>query len=375
VSQSVSFQMMRKPIPASPDLSPDVVLPEWLFNKMLCIERKRAERSGGRFVLMLLECKKSAVPGITTRVLHSLYHCVRDTDVTGWYRDGQIIGVIYTEILAAGSSIVDILSKKTHLALIDALGAQQASDVKLSFHVFPDDFEGRDPGRQALATMYPDLAPQIDARRPSLVTKRAIDVVGSLALIVLLSPLLLLIACLVKLTSKGPVIFRQTRLGQFGEGFTFLKFRSMYTHTDSSVHQEYIKRFISARSDCGTAASDQGVYKLKTDPRITKVGAFLRRTSLDELPQLFNVLAGRMSLVGPRPPLPYEFSAYETWHKRRLFVKPGITGYWQIEGRSRVKFDEMVRMDIRYATAWSLRLDLKILMRTPRVVLRGDGAY
>jgi exopolysaccharide biosynthesis polyprenyl glycosylphosphotransferase len=367
--------MVRESIPHSPDPSSDVVLPEPIFNKLLCLERKRAERSGRRFVLMLAECQNSSGPGFTARALNSLKHCIRDTDVTGWYRHGEVLGVIYTEVLAAGSSIVEILSSKAELALVDALGTQHASDIKLSFHVFPDDFEGHNPGRQALAAVYPDLAPRIDERRPSLVTKRAIDVVGSLALIVLLSPLLLVIACLVKLTSKGPVVFRQTRLGQFGEGFTFLKFRSMYTHADSSVHQEYIKSFIRERTNSNTAVIERSVYKLKNDSRITRVGAFLRRTSLDELPQLFNVLSGRMSLVGPRPPLPYEFSAYETWHKRRLFVKPGITGYWQIEGRSRVKFDEMVRMDIRYAKSWSLWLDVKILARTPLVVLHGNGAY
>jgi len=224
--------------------------------------------------------------------------------------------------------------------------------------------------------MYPDVLNELDSKRTALIVKRCLDVLGSLALLVLLSPLLLLIACAIKLTSRGPVVFRQKRLGQFGRGFTFLKFRSMYTNAGHSMHKEYVKQFIANQSDSNEDGSGPKLYKLKGDPRVTKLGAFLRRTSLDELPQLFNVLAGQMSLVGPRPPLPYEFESYATWHKSRLLgVKPGITGFWQVHGRSRVKFDEMVRMDLHYARAWSLWLDIKILLRTPLAVFTGNGAY
>lgn len=183
-----------------------------------------------------------------------------------------------------------------------------------------------------------------------------------------------MIAAAIKLTSPGPVLFRQKRVGQHGRHFVFFKFRSMYVGTDSAAHQKYMKQLIA-----GTAASEPHngtgrVYKLTRDPRITPIGAFLRRTSLDEVPQFLNVLLGDMSLVGPRPPIPYEVESYDAWHRRRLLaVKPGITGLWQVGGRNKLKFDEMVRLDLQYAASWSVWLDLKILFKTPRAVL--DGAY
>ena len=153
----------------------------------------------------------------------------------------------------------------------------------------------------------------------------------------------------------------------------------MHTNNDHTVHQEYVVKLIAGDAPCqpgnGNSGYD-GVYKLTKDSRITPLGAFLRRSSLDELPQLVNVFLGQMSLVGPRPALPYEVAAYQTWHRRRVLeVKPGITGLWQVNGRCRLKFDDMVRLDLRYARGWSPWLDIKILVRTPRAVLSGDGAY
>jgi lipopolysaccharide/colanic/teichoic acid biosynthesis glycosyltransferase len=195
--------------------------------------------------------------------------------------------------------------------------------------------------------------------------------------LILCSPLFLAIAVAIKLSSKGPLLFKQLRVGQYGQCFTFLKFRSMYVNNDDFVHQKFVTELISKAARGEFSGKDRdGVYKLTDDKRITRVGTFLRRTSLDELPQLLNVLKGEMSLVGPRPAIPYELAAYQTWHRRRVLeTKPGITGVWQVTGRSRVKFDEMVRMDLRYAMSWSPWLDLKILLRTPLAVIRGSGAY
>lgn len=368
---------IRSNFPASDltDAPSQALLPEGIFRRMVCVERKRAERSSRRLVLMLLEAEYSRHSSLTESLLQSLESCFRDTDVAGWYSDNEAIGVLFTEIPVGETPVVEILARKTRRALLEGLGTQDFTGITISFHVFPDDFHGRVPSRRALTAMFPDFAATINTRRISLAAKRCIDVVGSIVLLLLLSPLLLLIACAVKFTSKGPVLFRQTRLGHFGEGFTFLKFRSMHAETNQEIHHEYIKRFINDQTDSQEQRGTQSVYKLENDPRITKVGAFLRRTSLDELPQFLNVLTGKMSLVGPRPPLPYEFSSYQIWHRRRLFVKPGITGSWQVDGRSRVKFDEMVRMDLRYVDKWSLWLDIKILLRTPRAVLTGDGAY
>jgi lipopolysaccharide/colanic/teichoic acid biosynthesis glycosyltransferase len=152
----------------------------------------------------------------------------------------------------------------------------------------------------------------------------------------------------------------------------------MYINNDASQHKEYVRQLIAgqaAKQPTNGHGNGEGIFKLTNDPRITPVGSFLRRTSLDELPQLFNVLRGEMSLVGPRPPLPYEVEAYAPWHRRRLLeAKPGITGLWQVNGRSRVGFDDMVRLDLRYARNWSPGLDLKILLQTPRAVFGGTGA-
>jgi lipopolysaccharide/colanic/teichoic acid biosynthesis glycosyltransferase len=210
--------------------------------------------------------------------------------------------------------------------------------------------------------------------------KRVMDIVGSLMMIIGLSPLFLVIAMAIKMTSEGPVLFRQRRVGQHGSTFVFLKFRSMYVGNDSQVHREYVTKLIAGQAERKPSngngnGNGNGVYKLTDDPRITKVGSFLRRTSLDELPQFFNVLKGEMSLVGPRPPIAYEVEAYDIWHRRRLSeAKPGITGLWQVSGRSRVTFDDMVRLDLRYAKTWSPWMDVKILLRTPAAMF-GDGAH
>src|SRR5690242_461421 len=210
------------------------------------------------------------------------------------------------------------------------------------------------------------------AKRLSLFAKRILDILGSLFAIIIFSPLFISIAAAVKLTSKGPIFFRQERVGLGGRRFTFLKFRSMKCGSDPHIHQEYIRRFIAGK----ITEAPGGAFKIKNDPRLTRIGAFLRRTSLDELPQLFNVLKGDMSLVGPRPAIPYEIDLYQPWHRGRfLEVKPGITGLWQVVGRSRTTFDEMVRLDLQYAKQWSLWLDIKILLQTPRAVLSREGAY
>ena len=190
--------------------------------------------------------------------------------------------------------------------------------------------------------------------------KRAMDIFGSLMALVILSPLFVAIAALIRLTSPGPVLFKQERVGRFGKPFTFLKFRSMYVNNDDSIHRQYVRDLIANRVDCDPGEGGDTVFKIRNDPRITPLGAFLRKTSLDELPQFFNVLKGEMSLVGPRPPVPYEVEDYGLWHRYRILaVKPGITGLWQVRGRSLTTFDGMVRLDIQYIRSWSLWLDLE----------------
>ena len=208
------------------------------------------------------------------------------------------------------------------------------------------------------------------------IVKRVIDILGASVGLLVLSPLMLAAAAVIKATSPGPIIFRQVRLGLKGIPFTFYKFRSMYRDADYRIHRDYVTSLISDKSTADAGATGSKTWaKLSDDPRITPIGRLLRNTSIDELPQLFSVLKGDMSLLGPRPPLPYEVEKYKAWHLRRILeTKPGISGLWQVESRGQSTFDEMVRLDLRYIRQWSLMLDLKILVKTVLVVIRRTGA-
>jgi exopolysaccharide biosynthesis polyprenyl glycosylphosphotransferase len=206
--------------------------------------------------------------------------------------------------------------------------------------------------------------------------KRAFDFAGAALLLALTAPLFALLALLIKRSGPGPVFYVQERLGRDGRPFRFYKFRSMKHDSDDAIHRRFAEMFINGDDEgCQRSNGGADVYKMQRDPRVTRIGAWMRRMSVDELPQLFNVLRGEMSLVGPRPPIAYEIENYQPWHMERLRVTPGLTGLWQVSGRSSVSFDEMVRLDIHYINNWSLWLDLRILLKTLPVVLRGTGGY
>jgi exopolysaccharide biosynthesis polyprenyl glycosylphosphotransferase len=207
------------------------------------------------------------------------------------------------------------------------------------------------------------------------IVKRGMDILVASFALAVLAPLWLVIAALIKLDSPGGVFYKQERVGMDGRIFLFLKFRTMQTGADDAAHRDYQRKYIAGQAETNLGDEARPVYKLRTDPRVTRVGRVLRRLSLDELPQLLNVLRGDMSVVGPRPPIPYEVEAYELWHRKRLDMKPGLTGLWQVSGRNRLSFEEMVRLDLFYIENWSLLLDLKIILRTLPVMLRGDNAY
>jgi exopolysaccharide biosynthesis polyprenyl glycosylphosphotransferase len=357
-------------------------LNEETFKRVIAIERKRTERSKSPFVLMLLEVANHQNLEKTKRALECIVNALvascRDTDLVGWYKEQSVVGVMFTGLVISDkNSILSAILNRVSETLRNELTFEQFSQISISFHLFPDDWEDDKPGRPSNSALYPDLTNHNTNRKSLLIMKRSIDILGSAMITLICGPLFFAIAIAIKFTSKGPILFRQERIGQFGQSFTFLKFRSMYVNNDHSVHREFVTKLISEEANVGKSSeAGQGVYKMTNDKRITRIGRFLRRTSLDELPQFINVLRGDMSLVGPRPPIPYELAAYQTWHRRRVLeVKPGITGLWQVTGRSRVKFDEMVRLDLRYATQWSPWLDLKILVRTPFAVIRGSGAY
>lgn len=203
------------------------------------------------------------------------------------------------------------------------------------------------------------------------VYKRVFDFVFGIAAIVLLAVPMAVIAIVIKLTSRGAVLYKHTRIGKDSQPFEFYKFRTMYVDNDDTSHREFVDRLINENGD----DSESGVKKIVSDPRVTSIGRFLRRTSLDELPQLFNVLQGNMSLVGPRPCLPYELEMYKSWHRRRLSVTPGCTGLWQVSGRSAVGFNDMVILDLFYIENMSPLFDLRILLRTIPVMLLGKGGH
>ena len=380
--RSLAREITSKSVIASaPSVAPpEIALAEDVFHSMLTLERRRAERSRQPFVLMLLDATEEN--GSSGKALYQaldvLALTTRETDLIGWYQKGIILGIIFTELTEDEKyPVPEILRSKVVAALRERFGVERAGKISISVHLFPQDWDRERAETVADSKLYSDLRRQVPAKRVSLAIKRLIDVLGSAAFLLVMSPVLAAIAIAIKLTSTGSIVFRQERLGQYGERFQCLKFRTMHTNCDAKVHQDYVQQFIAGQNDNANAdASQPPVYKIKNDPRVTAVGRFLRKTSLDEIPQFWNVLAGQMSLVGPRPPVPYEFEIYDIWHRRRVLeVKPGITGLWQVSGRSRTKFDDMVRLDLRYCKSWSLWLDLKIIVATPKAVLTGEGAY
>jgi lipopolysaccharide/colanic/teichoic acid biosynthesis glycosyltransferase len=358
------------------------VLNEGTFKRMISVERKRTERSRKPFLLMLLDtgdCKGSVRNGkALDSVVSALLASTRETDVIGWYKNRATVGVMFTELVVADkNSILNTMLTRVSTTLRDNLTFEQFSQISISFHFYPDDWDHDSSGRPSNPTLYPDLSSHDNTKQFLSGIKRMMDILGSAIALILCAPFFLVIALAIKASSRGPVFFRQQRIGQHGKRFTFLKFRSMRIDNDPSIHKEYVLKFIAGQEERKPSnGNGEAIYKLTNDERVTRVGAFLRRTSLDEVPQFLNVLKGDMSLVGPRPPIPYELAAYQTWHRRRVLeVKPGMTGLWQVHGRSRIGFDDMVRLDLRYARDCSPWLDLKILLRTPKAVIAGNGAY
>jgi lipopolysaccharide/colanic/teichoic acid biosynthesis glycosyltransferase len=356
------------------------VFDEELFSQLLVRERKRSERSNRPFILLSLSAKdplNSESPRAGKTPLEALAAVIRETDILGWVKWPTVVGVIFLEIGDAKPiRAVEAIRARVYHELARRLAAEVIAHFSLEFRIYP---ESGDDDPESVASspdpiFHPDLPRQERARRLSDWMKRTLDLFASVTLLVGLAPLLLVVASVVRLTSPGPVLFRQLRIGKMGKPFKMLKFRTMYVGAEESSHREFISRFIKESGRVDVPATDQ-LFKLTNDPRITPVGHVLRRTSIDELPQLWNVLIGEMSLVGPRPSLPYEIQQYAPWHRRRILeAKPGITGLWQVIGRSRTTFDEMVRLDLKYARTRSFWVDLWILLRTPGTVVSGKGA-
>ena len=397
------------------------------FDLRLCEERRRTERSGLPFSVLSIEIL-DAVASIKEQSTLSLNqikkafsNMVREncriSDIKAWYSDTTLKILLPETSMKEAQVLSDKLHQKFNNGFRSSLGLGKTFDLKpdVAITSFPEVIKnsGSSPGDQtevldepksapmlksseeeATSTtltmkwdamdqmsltwpLYSDLLREHDLRNVRKWIKRGIDIMGALMGIIFFSPVMLIVAIMIKITSCGPILFRQERLGFLGKKFTFLKFRSMYVNCSEERHKEYVTKLIKNCLDTDSRESTcKPTYKMNDDPRITPFGMFLRKSSFDELPQLFNVLKGEMSLVGPRPPIPYEVETYENWHLRRVLeVKPGITGLWQVEGRSSTTFDEMVRLDIAYVNTFSLWLDLKIMFKTIWVVISGKGAY
>lgn len=339
-----------------------------LFLKELHREMRRSDRSLSPLSLVVYQIDETvASPRFLARLLEVLDGAKRETDIVGH----------------AGNNLIAVLCPDTDEQGVKGFKRKiDARMFELPFTAicatYPDElFDSVATGvptRPELSTLLHTASTR--ARSDGYALKRSLDIVGATAALVLFGPVMLLTAAAIAATSRGPIIFRQPRLGKGGRPFTFYKFRSMETNADDRVHREFVANLINAKQS-GERHDERGSapYKLGNDLRITRVGKFIRKTSIDELPQLFSVLKGDMTLVGPRPPIPYEIAHYQPWHLRRILsIKPGITGLWQVAGRSRVTFNEMVRMDLRYIRDCSLILDLNILVKTFVAVILCKGA-
>jgi len=345
----------------------DDPLPSNDFLKHLNREKRRSERSNAALSIVLYRI--NANDGFSAKnadcLLEVLHAAKRETDVLGHVGDDMIA------VLCPDTD--DVGTKAFVRKIADQAGALP---IQATAATYPDQiFENLTQPVGKRPAFQPFLVSEV-TNRPDYSLKRGLDIVGSLIAFIMLGPLMLVTAAAIFMSSRGPVLFKQTRLGKNGVPFTFYKFRSMLVNVDDSIHRQFVADLIKSERPAQTSAIPRPAsYKLQSDPRITPLGRFIRKTSIDELPQLFNVLKGEMSLVGPRPPIPYETENYQSWHLRRLLtLRPGITGLWQVEGRSRVTFNEMVRMDLRYIRNCSLVLDMKILLKTVLVVFRGTGA-
>ena len=360
---------------------------EDMFAHLMVRERKRSERSNRPFIVLTLSVRNPQAPAdgaleakpsrLATAALEAAMAASRDTDIVGWATWPTVVGVIFSEIgETEPARAVETVRGRVLRELSRRLDSKALRDLTLEFRVYPHTAAGTSAPESAHVDplLHADLHHEERRRKVGDAIKRLVDIAASLSLLLLLSPLLLVVALAVKWTSPGPVLFKQVRLGKWGVPFKMLKFRSMYVNSGDAPHYDFVTQFIK-ESGRTQVSGDEAVFKLVDDPRVTRIGNFIRKTSIDELPQLWNVLVGEMSLVGPRPPLPYELAHYAPWHRRRVLeAKPGITGLWQVTGRSRTTFDDMVRLDLRYAKSRSLWTDLRILLRTPGAVVGGKGA-
>ena len=355
----------------------DLFLPKETFRKIIDRERERANRTGEVFSLVVFVLTEKGEKQEVLALLNSTLPLrVRSIDAVGWL-DPQHVGVLLPETKSAGArmfaskicqetgSINPPLNYKIYTYPSNELTDPQ----KVPLYVLP---ETTSHNRQGVATGREGCLSKTQRSVDYMfclskrILKRGFDLLGATVFLLMFFPLFLAIAALIKIVSPGPVFYKQQRIGYAGQPFTFLKFRTMRLNAETQEHQDYLASLINGSSD--ENESSVPMAKLDHDPQIIPCGNLLRKSCLDELPQLLNVLRGEMSLVGPRPPIPYEVKEYHSWHRGRFNAIPGMTGLWQVSGKNKLSFREMVRLDIRYARDRSLWVDIKILFRTPLAI-------
>lgn len=373
------------------------------FQTILESERYRADRNQHQFSLVVFDVNRSDENHIQIRYLaHVLRNRIRSTDRTGWLDNGRI-GIVLPYTSAAGAwrfaddvcqsmaakaeppectvytypsnSYPDSYEQSGQMHFAD-LSPEWKTTMPGGFSMsakhagsLNDDFASQQPSADTIRNCH-EVAQSLEPffTQPLPIWKRTMDIVGALLGLIVLSPLLLLLGLIIKIVSPGPVIFRQERIRHSGKVFKMLKFRTMDVNADKSRHEQYVTELIKGATN-NKPNSKKPMLKLDNYPGIIAFGKVLRKTCLDELPQLINVLWGEMSLVGPRPPLSYEVEKYPQWCYGRFDAIPGMTGLWQVSGKNRLTFDQMVRLDIRYSREKSVWLDTKIILKTPFAIV------
>ncbi|GBC63774.1 sugar transferase [Desulfonema ishimotonii] len=362
---------------------PDCICSEEEFRRILACERARVDRGGQMFSLVIFDIGNAAASRMLSRHLQRLLVSrLRSGDEIGWI-DARHIGAILPNAAPDGAWRFAITIRETISPI--------CSPPRCYVYAYPNEYRDKDDGNitrpkdrfpealpdtsgtgsdapdQFISPLHSDPIPMRNCAKLPVhllsgcrlpLWKRWTDIGGALLGLVISSPMLLLVSLMIRTVSSGPVLFRQERIGYGGTPFTLLKFRTMKSDADILAHRQHLSRLIKE-------GAEKPMTKLDDDARIIPFGRILRKLCIDELPQLINVLRGEMSLVGPRPPIPYEVDEYLKWHNGRLDVVPGMTGLWQVSGKNRLTFKEMVRLDIRYARCRSFWLDLKILLMTP----------
>ncbi|MEN8134262.1 MAG: sugar transferase [Thermodesulfobacteriota bacterium] len=373
MSLSSMFKWFYAPAAHGQEKRTDNICGEKEFLRVLARERARAERSAHQFSLIVFEtrCGKQS-SNVQTHLLDELCSRMRTTDEAGWLRQNRIGAILHNATAHNAWSFakdiqMSLLSDDTQLLCkVYSYPPPQKNDTKSDGKAPEKQVAEANAGQQfnrdcSIEELQPHYTKKITRK------KRCLDLFGSLLGLIILSPLFMILWCVIKSVSPGPAIYRQTRIGLGGRPFTFLKFRTMAIDADTTDHRKYLSSLIQGEE--GQQNCSQAMIKLDDNNcNIILFGKLIRKTYLDELPQLFNVLLGDMSLIGPRPPIPYEVEEYQLWHTNRFDTTPGMTGLWQVSGKNRLTFDQMVRLDIQYIRKQSFWMDLKILLMTPMVI-------